>query len=204
MVGIEMRRWLALLAIAALIYGCTPAVYGKVQTQIEPKYSHHNSIVGDGVKINKNNNVPYGQIKKAANEDRSMGLGVPRDRTINPGTGSDMTAGGIVQIAELSGQILAGHHNTIILESDQVADMTWYFSGSMIQESYINGIIAGGHHNLIYLDSTQIGLFEGSGSTCASASYAGDLIQVTDLGGRVLGGHHNTIVIRSLQATEVN
>ena len=145
-----MRRWLAVVALVALIFGLMPGVYGKVQTQIDPRDSHHNSIVGDGAKINKNNNVPYGLLKKVANEDRSMEVGHPLDRTTSAGAGSGITTGSIVQVAELNGQILGGHHNTIILDSDQVADITGLFSGSLIQESYINGIITGGHHNLIY------------------------------------------------------
>ncbi len=116
-----MRRCLALLSIAALICGSMGNVCEKVQAKVDPKDGHHNAIVGDGVKINENNNVPYGQIKKAGDEDGSIVQGIPLDGTSNVGVQAGAIPGGAVQVADLNSQILGGHHNTIVLESGQNA-----------------------------------------------------------------------------------
>lgn len=195
-----MRRCLALLFIAVMTCGSMGNVCEMVQAKVDGKDGHHNSIVGYGVKINENNNVPYGQLKKAGDEDGSIVQGVPLDGTSNVGVQAGAIPGGVVQVADLDGQILGGHHNSIVLESGQNALVSGISSEGFIQGSYINSLIDGGHHNLIIVDSSQIALVEGSASTSTS----GNLAQMADVSGQIVGGHHNTIVVRSLQAFEAN
>jgi hypothetical protein len=199
-----MRRWLAVLTVAVLICGSLANVCEKVQAKVDAKDGHHNSIVGDGVKINENNNVPYGQIKKAEDEHWSMGQDTILDGTSNVGALDGAIAGGVVQVADLDSQILGGHHNSIVLESDQVAGVSGISSEGLVQGSYIDSLIDGGHHNLIFVDVSQIALADGSASISTSDSSSSGLIQMADVSGQIVGGHHNTIVVGSLQAFEVN
>lgn len=199
-----MRRCLAFLAVAILIFGSMANICGEVQAKDDAKDGHHNAIVGYGVKISANNNVPYGQLKKAGDDDRSMGAGVPLDGTSNVGVQAGAISGGVVQVADLYGQILDGHHNSIVLESGQVADTSGIPSGVLTQTLYFDGLVDGGHHNLIFVDSSQIALTDGSASISTSDSYSVDLIQMADISGQIVGGHHNTIIVDSLQAFEVD
>jgi hypothetical protein len=195
-----MRRCLALLFIAVMICGSMGNVCEMVQAKVDGKDGHHNSIVGYGVKINENNNVPYGQLKKSIDERGSMGQGTHNDGTSGEGVGVGTVGGDVIQVADLDGQILGGHHNSIVLESGQIAVVSGISSEGFIQGSYINSLIDGGHNNLIIVDSSQIALVEGSASTSTS----GNLAQMADVSGQIVGGHHNTIVVRSLQAFEAN
>jgi len=171
-----------------------------VQAKGDGKDGHHNSIVGYGVKINENNNFPYGQLKTTGDEDGSIVQGVPLDGTSNVGVQAGAIPGCVVQVADLDGQILGGHHNSIVLESGQDAVVNGISSEGLIQGSYIDNLIDGGHNNLIIVDTSQVTLVEGSASTSTS----GNLLQISDVSGQILGGHHNTIVVRSLQTFEAN
>ena len=198
--GLEMRRSFAVVAVAVLIFGSVVTVCGKVQSKDDVIDGHHNAIVGDGVKINKNNNVPYGQIKKTEDERGSTGQGAPLDESSGTVTGAGAIGGAIIQVANLDSQILGGHHNSIILESCQSTGLSGICSEGLFQGSYIDSLIDGGHHNLIFVDSSQIALIDGSGSDLSS----GDLIQMADVSGQIVGGHHNTIVVGSFQEIDTN
>jgi hypothetical protein len=190
-----MRRCLAVLTVAVLIFGSMATVHGKVTAKDDEKDGHHNVIIGSGVKINENNNIPYGLLKKAGDEDGSNVEGIPLDGNSGMGVGAGTTSGDVIQVVDLNSQILGGHHNSIVLESGQDAVVNGISSEGLIQGSYIDGLIDGGHHNLIIVDSSQIALVEGSASTSTS----GNLAQISDVSDQIVGGHHNTIVVRSLQ-----
>jgi len=200
-----MRKCLAMLAAAVLIFGSMSAVVGKVQEKSDAKDGHHNAIVGEVEKINENNNVPYGQIKKA--EDGNLAKSIPyglieQDARPDGTCAKGGVAGNFAQIADIDGQILGGHHNMIVVESSQLAIIgpsqasgtgeLGPESPSLNQVSDIDSQICGGHHNLVSVDSSQIAL--------AEDATTGDLVQVSDIGGQILGGHHNTIIVESSQA----
>jgi hypothetical protein len=190
-----MRRCLAVLTVAVLIFGSMATVHGKVTAKDDEKDGHRNAVIGSGVKINENNNIPYGQLKKARGEDWSNVVGIPLDGTNGEGVGAGTIAGDVIQVMDLNSQILGGHHNSIIFESGQDAVVNGISSGGLIQGSYIDNLIDGGHHNLIIVDTSQVTLVEGS----ASSSTSGNLAQISDVSDQIVGGHHNTIVVRSLQ-----
>jgi hypothetical protein len=185
-----MRKYLVLLAAAVLIFGSATAVSGKPPATGAAAAGQENSGVGDLVMTKWKNDVPYGQMKKAGDEG-SPASGAPGwAAAVGAGPGVQQVQAG--EAAGLDGRILGGHHNSIVLESSQVAASGGAASGSLVQASSMTGQIDAGHHNTIIFEASQIGWTDGSATS--------DLVQLAEASGLILGGHHNTIIIRSLQA----
>jgi hypothetical protein len=186
-----MRIYLVLLAAAVLIFGSATAVSGKPPATGAAPAGQENSAVGDFVMAKWKNDVPYGQIKKAGDESGPTTGGPPGwAAAVGAGQGVQQVQAG--EAAGLDGRIPGGHHNSIVLESSQIAASGGAASGSLVQASSMTGQIDAGHHNTIIVEASQIGWTDGSATS--------DLVQLAEASGLILGGHHNTIIIGSLQA----
>lgn len=169
----------------------------------EIKGGHHNSIVTDvnqisQIEVGKNNNIPYGQLKKLPSFDSN----------------GESTNTNVNQFANIINEIIGGHHNTIAVDNKQVALLGGYLDPTsnwgngnyfLNQTANIDNQILGGHHNTIVVDNNQVA-FLGGPLDPASKSGAGStsLNQTVNFDNQIIGGHHNVILLGSIQEAYMN
>ncbi len=190
-----MKKYMIVLILAVLMLASAMTVGGKHQSanvQSEIDGGHHNTIVTNvnqvSQVINGGGNIPYGQLKKVA--------GV--------GKNGQIADGSINQYADINSQIIGGHHNTIITNSNQSASIAGgaqtpvnnsTASSNISQTLNADSTIAGGHHNVILVGSIQ--------SAYVNASATGNISQTANINNLIDGGHHNMILVGSSQTAQL-
>lgn len=190
-----MKKYIIMLAIAMLVLAFAGAVEGRnqnannqnINNQNEINSGHHNTIVTDinqAIQAYNGNNMPYGQLKKFEK------------------TGNGIAGSNLDQSLSIGNQILGGHHNTIIVGSQQNANISgssangWNSTalGNISQTLKIGNQIDGGHHNAIMVGSIQ--------NAWINAASSGNISQVADINNLISGGHHNVIWVGSSQTIQ--
>jgi hypothetical protein len=184
-----------LITLAVLMLAFIPEIQGKSQNaeiKNEIEGGHHNTIVAsvDQVaQIANKNNVPYGQLKKIADDGSGPA---------NGNSGFDLS-----QNMDIQNKIAGGHHNTIAVNGRQAAALGAMGPANnstttinLSQTLNTQNQITGGHHNLIMLSSSQVALI--------SELYPGNLSQAANIYNQITGGHHNVIVVGSNQLAWLN
>ena len=198
-----MKKYLTVLLLATIILASFMAVEGKNQnaqqnSNVNSKIEggHHNSIVTDvnqisQIEVGKNNNIPYGQLKKLPGFDAN----------------GELTNTNVNQFADIVNEIIGGHHNTIVVDNKQVAilggslDPTskWGTGNFFLnQTANIDNQIIGGHHNVILIGSIQ----EAYTNPMASGA-SGNVSQAGYYNNQMIGGHHNIINVGSNQIVQI-